>query len=391
MDDILLTAPQKRWLALTTAAALVVGVLFLAPYAELILVSAIVAFLFNPVYHRLTNKSGRPGLSAMLTLIISLLVIVIPCCLVIFLTVGQIQKLLPHLEELAGSSAIDNINAAVPKIIEGFNRVLSSLGIPFQLTTEQLANGVRQLLESIGKNTLSFLTSSISGFFDFFTLMILYMFVFTNLLRNQRALLSMFSKLNILGDSLGQLYALRIGAMTKATVQGQFVIALAQGAASSIGLYAAGVHGLFFFSLLIFTVLSIIPLGVGIVTMPIGAAMILFGNIWGGVFLIAWHLLVVTNIDNVLRPRLVPKEARLNSALMLLAVFAGLIHFGFLGIVLGPVLMIMIVTTVEVFISAYRASTGPTEKTAKDSNAGHTSGLRKLWRRGKRLFSSQSA
>jgi len=63
---------------------------------------------------------------------------------------------------------------------------------------------------------------------------------------------------------------------------------------------------------------------------------------------------VVTNIDNVLRPILVPKEARLDPALMLLAVFSGIAMFGFWGIVLGPVLMIIIVTTISVYLAVYK-------------------------------------
>jgi hypothetical protein len=74
----------------------------------------------------------------------------------------------------------------------------------------------------------------------------------------------------------------------------------------------------------------------------------------GGIFVIAFHIIVVTNIDNVLRPILVPKEARLDSALMLLSVFAGIAMFGAFGIVIGPVLMIVIVTTISVYLAVYK-------------------------------------
>jgi predicted PurR-regulated permease PerM len=63
---------------------------------------------------------------------------------------------------------------------------------------------------------------------------------------------------------------------------------------------------------------------------------------------------VVTNIDNFLRPILVPRDARLNSALMLLSVFAGIAMFGPWGIVIGPVLMILIVTTIDVYLAVYK-------------------------------------
>jgi len=69
---------------------------------------------------------------------------------------------------------------------------------------------------------------------------------------------------------------------------------------------------------------------------------------------ILFHLIVVTNIDNFLRPILVPRAARLDSALMLLAVFAGIAMFGAWGIVIGPVLMIVIVTTISVYLAVYK-------------------------------------
>ena len=100
--------------------------------------------------------------------------------------------------------------------------------------------------------------------------------------------------------------------------------------------------------------LSVIPLGSGIITIPFGIGMILFGNVFGGVFVILFHLIVVTNIDNFLRPILVPREARLDSALMLLSVFAGIGMFGAFGIVIGPVLMIVIVTTISVYLAVYK-------------------------------------
>src|SRR6201999_935726 len=82
--------------------------------------------------------------------------------------------------------------------------------------------------------------------------------------------------------------------------------------------------------------------------------MIFYGNVFGGAFVILWHLIVVTNLDNFLRPILVPRDARLNPALMLLAVFAGIAMFGPWGIVIGPVLMIVIVTTIDVYLAVYK-------------------------------------
>ena len=135
---------------------------------------------------------------------------------------------------------------------------------------------------------------------------------------------------------------------------GQFVIAVCQGVAGAASIYIAGFHQGFFLFAVLLSALSVIPLGSGIITIPFGIGMILFGNVFGGVFVIVFHLIVVTNIDNFLRPILVPRAARLDSALMLLAVFAGIAMFGAWGIVIGPVLMIIIVTTISVYLAVYK-------------------------------------
>ena len=113
--------------------------------------------------------------------------------------------------------------------------------------------------------------------------------------------------------------------------------------------------------------------------------MILFGNVWGGVFVILFHLIVVTNIDNFLRPILVPRAARLDSALMLLAVFAGIAMFGAWGIVIGPVLMIIIVTTISVYLAVYKGvpMDQPDEKEPKRKRRNP------IWRLGRRVKQKQ--
>jgi predicted PurR-regulated permease PerM len=80
------------------------------------------------------------------------------------------------------------------------------------------------------------------------------------------------------------------------------------------------------------------------------------GDIWQGLFIVLGHVLLVTNIDNILKPILVPKSVKLQPALMLLAVFAGLGLFGFLGIFIGPVIMILIITTIDVYLRASEKS-----------------------------------
>jgi predicted PurR-regulated permease PerM len=161
-------------------------------------------------------------------------------------------------------------------------------------------------------------------------------------------------RLNPLGVEVTDLYLAKMGAMVRGAVRGQFIIAVIQGLLGAASIYIAGFHDAFFIIAIFLIALSVIPLGSGIVTIPFGIGMMIFGNVAGGLFVVLFHLIGITNVDNFLRPILVPREAKLDPALMLLSVFSGIAMFGFFGIVLGPVLMIMIVTTIAVYLEVYK-------------------------------------
>lgn len=222
------------------------------------------------------------------------------------------------------------------------------------VTAEMLRNAMISVGRNVGEWLLGFLQSAAGSIAGAVTSAIIFLYVFVAMLVHRERLRTLIAQLNPLGDDVTDLYLRRMGSMVRGTVSGQFVIALCQGVAGAASIYVAGFHHGFFIFAILLTALSIIPLGGGIVTIPFGIGMIFYGNIAGGVFVILWHLLAVTNIDNFLRPILVPRDARLNSALMLLSVFAGIAMFGPWGIVIGPVLMILIVTTIDVYLAVYK-------------------------------------
>lgn len=342
---------QKKALAIATIAAFVVGVLFLRHYLMLISVAAIVAFLFYPLYKWLLSKGIKEGTATTLTFFATLLSVIIPLILVMLITIAQIQ----HLSKQVSSGSLNiDFGKLGTDTINSINHLLSQIGINYTVTEQTVTENLTKFVQSISTNMLHTIASSVTGIFGLITSLIIYIYVFFSLLRNQKTIIGTLSVLNPLGEKISRVYLKRMGSMTKAMVRGQFIIAVMQGFVSALGLYIVGFHDLFFFFFLLLTIFSIIPLGAGIITIPIGIALILFGDVWQGVFIIANHLLIVTNIDNVMRPRLVPQDARLDPALTMLAVFAGIGLFGFVGIVLGPVLMIVITTTIQMFLEVYR-------------------------------------
>jgi len=131
-------------------------------------------------------------------------------------------------------------------------------------------------------------------------------------------------------------------------VFGTFIVGAVQGMLGAMFLTIAGVPYPIFWAVIL-TVLSFIPLGGGILTVPIGIIELLLGNIWQGLFILATHFIVVTNIDNVLRALLVSKKAQLPSILTLFAAFAGIRFFGAIGVIFGPIIMVLIMTTIQIY------------------------------------------
>ena len=230
-----------------------------------------------------------------------------------------------------------------------------------------------KVAQTVGEWLLRTLSGAAGGAIGFITSAIIFLYVLISLLVNKTEVITLVRRLNPLGEEVTDLYLAKMGAMVKGTVKGQFIIAAIQGFLGAASIYIAGFHQAFFVMALLLIALSIIPLGSGIVTIPFGIGMMFFGNIAGGLFVVLFHILAITNIDNVLRPILVPKEARLDPALMLLSVFSGIAMFGFFGIILGPVLMILIVTTIAVYLDvsrAWRWNNPRLPKSARNGSAG---------------------
>jgi predicted PurR-regulated permease PerM len=345
------TLTQKRALAVLTVLALAFGAYFLRTYVLLIAIAAVLAYLFTPLFDRLRARIG-PGAAAALTMLAAIATVAVPLsglALLAFLQISQMVTGIGHWVEETDFTAL------AQRLLDSANELLARVPfVDFTLTPESVRDAMTTVGQKGGELALGFARDSVGGIVAMVTGLIIFLYVFLALLTNGPKVLELFRDLNPLGEEVADIYLAKVGAMVKATVQGQFIIAACQGVAGAASLYIAGLHDGFFMFVIFLTVLSFIPLGGGIVTIPAGIVMVVFGNPVGGIFVVLFHLLVVTNIDNLLRPFLVPKSAHLQPALMLLAVFAGLQMFGFIGIVLGPVLMIVIVTTISVYRVVYR-------------------------------------
>jgi predicted PurR-regulated permease PerM len=148
------------------------------------------------------------------------------------------------------------------------------------------------------------------------------------------------------------------GGTVRSVIYGVIGTALAQATLQATGLWLAGVPAAFFLGFLTFF-LSFVPAGPPLVWLP-AAAWLLYNDALGsGIFLAIWGVLVVSGVDNVLRPYLISRGANLPFILVFLGVVGGVLAFGFLGVFLGPTLLAIGYVLVEEWSAGARTSALP--------------------------------
>lgn len=147
-------------------------------------------------------------------------------------------------------------------------------------------------------------------------------------------------------------------ATTRAVVYGILGTALAQGVLMAIGLYIVGIKAAPLLGLATFF-LSPVPVGPPLVWIPAGLYLIFAqGETAWGIFLLAWGALVVSSVDNVLKPMIISRGSDLPFILVMLGVFGGVVAFGFIGVFLGPVLLALGFVLVKEWAAPTHSSPG---------------------------------
>lgn len=220
------TLTQKRALAIFTLVALLFGAYFLRNYFVLIVVAAVGAYLFTPLFNWFNKRLGT-GLSATCTLLSALVIVIVPLVLLVLLAIVQISRMV---EGIAAWVKTTDPSGLGDRVLHAVNDVLAR--IPFShmtITAETLRKAMVTVGRSAGEWLLHFLQGALGGLAGAVTSAIIFLYVFVALLVNREKVRTLIGHLNPLGEEVTDLYLKKAGAMVRGTVSGQFVIALCQG------------------------------------------------------------------------------------------------------------------------------------------------------------------
>ncbi len=312
---------------------IVLSFILLKPIILSIIVALILAFLFVPTYKFLLKKLKSPNLSASIITVFLILIIILP---VWFLTPIFIDQSFKIYQETQQMDFVTPLKTIFPSIFasDEFSAEVGTIIRSF------VSNALNSFMSSVSKLILNFPTLFLQLLVVFFT--------FFFVLRDQEKLiLYIKSLLPFSKDVEKRLFEYTKG-ITISVINGQVIIGLIQGFVVGIGFFLFGVPNALILTLLA-CLAGVFPIiGTTIIWLPVALYLLLAGNIFSAVGLTIFGI-ISTFMDNLLRPIIVSKRAKMPSVLILIGMIGGLFFFGVLGFILGPLILAYLLILVEVY------------------------------------------
>jgi len=316
------------------------------PFYGAVLWGTVTAVLFAPLHRRLLRvMAPRRSLAAFSTVLIVVAIVILPLTL-IGLSLGQ-----------EASGAYAKIKSGELDLLRLFQQVLDAL--------PAWATG---LLDSFGLVSLGAIQERVSaslmkgsqllagqaldigqGTFDFIANLFAMLYLLFFLLRDRDTLVARLKGAIPLRAEQLEALTLKFVIVIRATVKGDFLVALLQGALGGLIFWFLGIGAPLLWAV-VMAFLSLLPaIGAALVWMPVAIYLLATGAVWQGIVLILYGMLVIGLVDNFLRPILVGKDTKLPDYVVLISTLGGIATFGLNGFVIGPVIAAMFIAAWDIF------------------------------------------
>ncbi|MET1076544.1 MAG: AI-2E family transporter [Pseudomonas sp.] len=318
----------------------------LLPYYGALFWAVILAILFAPLQRHLARRFGlSKNLTALGTLFICLVIAILPVVFTTGLLIQEASGLYKRIEtgELDVAGYLAQFRDLLPSYLQ---RQMDRLGLGnINGLRDKIVAGAMQGSQvvaaqayTLGQNTFEFVIS--------FFVMLYLLFFF---LRDGPELVRKIRMAIPLGEPQKRRLQLKFTRVVRATVKGNVLVAVAQGALGGLIFWFLDVPSPLLWAVLM-AFLSLLPaVGAGIVWVPVAAFFLLSGAIWQGVVLTLFGVLVIGLVDNVLRPILVGRDTRMPDYLILVSTLGGLTIFGLNGFVIGPLIAALFLSSWGIF------------------------------------------
>ncbi|MCA0899950.1 MULTISPECIES: AI-2E family transporter [Microbulbifer] len=349
MQEIL----ERRSFIIALVLVTIAFLLMVRPFFIAIFWACAIALIFYPFYKYLCKRFPNwRNMSALLTLILCFVVVVIPVLLVASSFISEVANLYQKVQsgEVNLGAKVEEVRSAFP----GINTAMERIGLDFQQLKERLLEGLMTLGSLIAKNALALGQNTL----NFFVSLGLMLYLTFFLIRDGDTLVDLLIRALPLGDEREKLLLAKFAEVTRATIKGNLVVAVTQGTLGGIIFWALGLPAPLLWGV-VMTVLSLLPaVGAAIIWFPAALYLYATGDAIKATVLMLYGALVISLVDNILRPILVGRDTKLPDYMVLFSTVGGLIMFGISGFAIGPLLAALFMAFWQIFMREFLDDAG---------------------------------
>ncbi|VVO63679.1 AI-2E family transporter [Pseudomonas sp. B21128] len=319
----------------------------LLPFYGAVFWAVILGILFAPMQRRLQARYGwQRNLTSLFTLSVCLVIAILPVIIISVLLVQEGAMVYKNIEsgELDVAAYLAQFKHSLPPY---FQHLLDRFGMgELNGLREKIVKSAMQGSQVLASQAFSFGQGTFEFVVSFFIMLYLLFFF----LRDGPELARKIRTAVPLEESHKRRLQLKFNRVVRATVKGNLVVAVTQGALGGAIFWFLDIPSALLWAVLM-AFLSLLPaVGAGIVWAPVAVYFLLSNMIWQGVVLGLFGIFVIGLVDNVLRPILVGKDTRMPDYLILISTLGGLAVFGLNGFVIGPLIAALFMSSWALFI-----------------------------------------
>jgi predicted PurR-regulated permease PerM len=320
----------------------------MAPFYGTILWAFVIALVFAPVFRFLLSVTkGRNNISAAMTVALVFIMVVLPLVLITASLANEIALFVADVQtgKVNPTRYFQEIFDALPKWA---SQLLERFGlVNFATLQKRLTDLLVQASQSIAKQALSIGQLT----FEFMANVFLTLYLAFFFTKDGEKLSAMIRQFLPLSSKDNRALVIKFNAVVRAVVKGNILVAGIQGLLGGLAFWALGLSGALLWGVLM-AFLSLVPaVGAALIWLPVAIYFFAVGQLLHGVLLVAWGVLVIGLVDNLLRPLLVGRDTRMPDYVVLLSTLGGLATFGVNGFILGPL-------SAAMFISVWHIQAG---------------------------------
>lgn len=334
---------QPFFIGLLGAASIAFFVLLIG-FWQPIFWAAVIGIIFRPVHTRIADRlNGRTSVAAVLTVILIFFTVLVPALLLASAVAAEAAGVYTRIQsgELDVGAVVRWVQSLLPQAGEWAARIGVDLNGLIDKLSAAAVKGSRfiaSLALSAGQNLASFVVL-------FFLMLYLLFFV----LRDGDLIVGHVHRAIPLPDEQERRLFNKFAEVARATVKGTLVVGLVQGFLGGLIFAVLGIQGAVFWGV-VMAILSLLPaIGAGLVWGPAAIFLFVAGHWIKGLILFAFGVLVISLVDNLLRPVLVGRDTKMPDYLILFSTLGGLGLVGISGFVLGPVIAALFIAAWQMY------------------------------------------